>query len=113
MGELIDENRTSGIDAELVAWVHDESMRTRKGFEDVGNRLKSAEKAGERSASESNERRKYGADQTGAPTRRRCRGRHGSLNCSTAPATLHDQIGHRPSAADVVALCASEQLLST
>ena len=49
--QLIDENlRASGIDAELVAWVHDEvQVRTRKGFEhDVGNRLKEcATKAGE------------------------------------------------------------------
>ena len=49
--QLIDENlRASGIDAELVAWVHDEvQVRTRKGYEhDVGNRLKEcATKAGE------------------------------------------------------------------
>ena len=49
--QLIDENlRASGIDAEVVAWVHDEvQVRTRKGYEqDVGNRLKDcARKAGE------------------------------------------------------------------
>ena len=35
--ELIDnEIRTRGIDAEIVAWVHDEvQVRTRKGYEDV------------------------------------------------------------------------------
>ena len=49
--QLIDENLSaSGIDAEVVAWVHDEvQVRTRKGYEqDVGNRLKDcARKAGE------------------------------------------------------------------
>ena len=49
--QLIDENlKSSGIDAELVAWVHDETqLRVRKGYEhDVGNRLKDcARKAGE------------------------------------------------------------------
>ena len=49
--ELIDnEIRTRGIDAEIVAWVHDEvQIRTRKGYEDVICDIarRSAEAAGE------------------------------------------------------------------